>query len=923
MSRPWILGIVCCSLMLAAASAVRGQEYLDLPEEPEAHRATLVDKWDLLKSRLSRRSSQSGNTSSAARNASSQASNSTAPRYRSAGQASPSQNNAAARLYQTPSRQPQVQSGVIARPRSDDLLPESKLFSRGTQPRPIAASQRESTESSENSSPDRVARKSPSVSRANELDAALADLLNPQPAPSAMEEHGKVFEATPSAAAKLSTLGGGTFDLREALRDDERDAIAEEVAEAVEDAQADTTPAQPAAKPKSVARAIQDAPKAEPRVKPQDQPAVVESKPAIQPQLEQATQPTTVPSIVDTAAQALAGNSAFPMVAPQAKAKVSSSSADELFTDQAIAKPSLAQQTTDKQTTAQKPAFQPQTSQPQPSRPVISIATPAKSSSFPKLVQQKVTNDPFETQAKQAFGGNLEPQAAPAAGNPMRSFSTTPEPVQVAPIARPERGVLQTMQQPVIISHVEGPRSILVGREATYQVTLENTSTNAASNLSAEITVPEWAELLDAMSTSGVVERANQTSSGSGLDWKLNELAGRSSQSLRIRLIPRSGRPLQLGVRWTQAPVQTQAVVEVKEPKLELAISGPQEVRFGKPQRYRLTLRNPGTGLTQQVALRLIPPGGDAQSASTQQIGDLKPGEVRDLDLELTAREAGELLIQADAVADGGLKANTTKTVMCLKPELEVDWRGPDKKYAGTVAAYYFRVRNPGTAATEPVQVSVKLPEGAEFVSASDGYSIDTTTGIVSWRLAAIDVNEEQFTQMRCKITRPGQNEFQVAALASDNELSDSKSFATEVVALADLKLQISDPQGPLPLGETVVYEIRVKNRGTTDAENVNIVGLFSEGIDPTTVEGAQYTARDGRVSFHPIASLPAGREVMLKIHAKANQVGTHIFRAEVTCPKLDIKLAAEETTRFFQDEHRWEEGQTPYSAERESSVSR
>jgi hypothetical protein len=30
---------------------------------------------------------------------------------------------------------------------------------------------------------------------------------------------------------------------------------------------------------------------------------------------------------------------------------------------------------------------------------------------------------------------------------------------------------------------------------------------------------------------------------------------------------------------------------------------------------------------------------------------------------------------------------------------------------------------------------------------------------------------------------------------------------------------------------------------------------------------------------------------------------GTHVFRAEVLCKDLEIKLAAEETTRFYQDE--------------------
>jgi len=558
-----------------------------------------------------------------------------------------------------------------------------------------------------------------------------------------------------------------------------------------------------------------------------------------------------------------------------------------------------------------------------PPQPAITIATPRPSPTFFAITSRavaspQVVNDPFENTAKQVFS---TPQQS---SNSMRPFLPANESVQpVEGTARPERNVFQISQQPVIVSHVEGPRSILVGREATYQVTLENTSNAQASDVSAQISVPEWAELVDVMSTSGEVIRRDQGANAGVIEWSLSELAPRSSQALRLRLIPRSGRPLQLGVRWSQAPMQSQATVEVREPKLEIAISGPQEVRFGKSQRYRLTLRNPGTGLTEQVTLRLVPPGGDPQSATTQKIGNLKPGEVKDIDLELTAREAGELLIQAYAIAEGGLKAKATKSVLCLRPELKVDWRGPDKKYAGTVAAYYFRVENPGTATTEPVDMSVKLPAGAEFVSASEGYSMNTLTGVVSWRLAGIEVKEEQFMQLRCKIARAGKNNFEIVAKTSDGELTDSKDFHTEVVALADLKLEVTDPQGPLPLSESVVYEIRVRNRGTTDAENINIVGLFSEGIDPTTVEGAQFSLRDGRVSFYPIKSLPAGREILLRIHAKANKVGTHIFCTEVVCPELDIKLAAQETTRFFQDEHRWEEGETPYSAEREATLKR
>ncbi len=699
MSRRSIFGIVCYCLFASSASVGWGQDYLDLPDDNVSENGpTLTDRFLSLKDKFRREAKPP-----AAKSA--QRSKPRAPRYRNTSKSS-SRAQRSRRDQQsvaTVAPPKAISTRVASRPKTSDLLPDSNLFSRGasalpkftpskpkqlaraktakTLPRAGSTSSR-STGSQETSS--RLARRSPTTSRANELDAALADLLKPQAKTANRQPTQKSILSSSRKTSKTSApIANDLFDLRKALLDDADDAIAADAAEAVETAiEPKAVVAAPAKKQKSV--------KAAP---------VLEAKPA--------KKATPAPVIVAT---------------PKAKltpAVVSTPIVIEPIVDAVVRKDPVRKDPVLKETAPKQ---------------AITLTEPRATPTFPRASSpstSQVVSDPFEGAAKQVFSTPQQPS------NPMRAFQSVVE--QERPtntIARPERDVLQTSQQPVIVSHVEGPRSILVGREATYQVTLENTSDTSASNLLANINVPEWAELVDAMSTSGVVKRSDQGANAGALEWKLSKLAPHSSQALRLRLIPRSGRPLQLGIRWSQAPVESQTIVEVQEPKLELTISGPKEVRYGKPQRYRLTLSNPGTGLTEQVSLRLTPPGGDPQSATTQKIGDLKPGEVKDIDLELTAREAGELLIQADAYADGGLKVETTKTVLCRKPELKVDWRGPDKKYAGTVAAYYFRVRNPGTAATEPVDMSVKLPVGAEFVSASEGYSINTSTGVVSWRLA-------------------------------------------------------------------------------------------------------------------------------------------------------------------------------------------
>ena len=512
--------------------------------------------------------------------------------------------------------------------------------------------------------------------------------------------------------------------------------------------------------------------------------------------------------------------------------------------------------------------------------------------------------DPFDRQNKEIFASPTQefaPTRQPAAPRQTGGFLTT------------GGETLLSSKQPVIVSRVEGPRQIMVGREATYRVVLENSSEADARGLSAEVRIPDWAEVVDVNSTSGTVERSDIDGTGA-LRWQLQQLAGRSAQSLSVRLIPRSGKPLNLSVAWTQAAIASQTMVEVQEPKLEMKISGPQEVLFNKAQRFQLSLRNPGTGSAENVIIKLVPPGCDEASASSHTVGVLEAGAVKEIELELTAREAGELTMKASATASGGLHSEAVRNVLCRKAELELDWRGPAEKYAGTEASYYFRVRNAGTADTDAVAMRIKLPQGVKLVSASEGYKLDSQKGEITWQVESIAAGQAEFMQLNCEVVRAGMNRFDVSAQTASGDLKSSKAIETNVMAIADLKLTVSDPKGPVPVGETAIYEIRIRNRGTTDAQNVGVVGLFSAGIDPNAVEGAQFSVRDGRVSIHPINTLPAGEEMVLKIRAVAKQAGTHVFRAEVSCEDLDIKLAAEETTKFYEDQYRWEDGETAYS---------
>ena len=184
---------------------------------------------------------------------------------------------------------------------------------------------------------------------------------------------------------------------------------------------------------------------------------------------------------------------------------------------------------------------------------------------------------------------------------------------------------------------------------------------------------------------------------------------------------PRQSRPFDLAVRWEYKPSASQAMIEVQEPKLALQLEGPRKVLYGKKQLYRLKLANTGNGNAENVAITIIPVGAGENMPASHKVGLLTAGEEKILDVELTARQAGDLTIQADARGDGNLHAALVEKVLVRRAGLKVDVDGPKVQYVGAVAAYAVRIRNPGTAPAHNVSLSMAIPAGAKYLSGIEG----------------------------------------------------------------------------------------------------------------------------------------------------------------------------------------------------------
>ena len=466
-------------------------------------------------------------------------------------------------------------------------------------------------------------------------------------------------------------------------------------------------------------------------------------------------------------------------------------------------------------------------------------------------------------------------------------------------IAPPADPVLFARQSPLMGVETTGPKSITVGKEAAYSVAISNAGDVAAQDVVVSIKIPEWCDVISAKPTSGTADAVAEQRT-EPLAWRLPRLEPRSKEQLVVRLVPRASRPFDLAVQWSCSPAASQAMVEVKEAKLTMALDGPSEVLYGQTKVYRLTLSNPGTGDAENVVLFLAPVDGGPGAPTRHDVGLVRAGESKSVEVELTARQAGSLAVKAVAVAEGNLRADVAEEILVRRAALKTVANGPELKFAGTPASFSISVTNPGNAPAENIAVAAILPPGAKFLSSGGGQFVESEHK-VTWTLPNLRPNAEQQVEFQCTLSAPGANRVQVLATAA-GDLSDSVAVNTNVEALADLKLEVTDPPGPLAVGDEMTYEIHIRNRGTKAAENVDVATFFSNGVEPVSAQGNQHDISPGQVVFRPIASIPAGTEMVLKVKARADQPGNHVFRAEVNCVAVGAKLASEETTLFYGD---------------------
>lgn len=457
---------------------------------------------------------------------------------------------------------------------------------------------------------------------------------------------------------------------------------------------------------------------------------------------------------------------------------------------------------------------------------------------------------------------------------------------------------LEGVQAPSLALEKAAPTEIQVGKPAVFQIKVRNVGQVEAHDVVVYDEVPKGTKFVDA------TPQAGRAQDGS-LTWQLGAIRPGEEQTISLQLMPTAEGEIGSVAR-VSFHAQASARTISTRPQLKVEHTAPPKVLIGQGVSFNIKISNPGTGAATNVVLEEDVPDGLSHPAGNElefEVGTLRPGESKTLELTLKAEKPGQITNVLVVRGDAGLSAEDRIPVEVIAPQLEVDVKGPSRRYLDRQATYVFSVANRGTAAAKEVELAAFLPKGFKFVETNNAGQYDPQKHAVFWSLAELPASEAGTVQLITIPIEPGEQKLRVEGRA-DLGLADSREQAVVVESVAQLLFDVADSADPIEVGSDTTYQVRIVNQGTKAATNVRVAALLPAELEPVEGNGPSKGAVEGqRVQFEPLARLAPRGEAIYKIRVRGVKAGDPRIRVQVASDEIQSPVSKEESTKVYADQ--------------------
>lgn len=487
-----------------------------------------------------------------------------------------------------------------------------------------------------------------------------------------------------------------------------------------------------------------------------------------------------------------------------------------------------------------------------------------------------------------SFGAESQPQQAPAGVD----GQGRPGPLQ-----------LEGVQSPQLAVEKRGPREIQVGKPARYEVLVRNVGSAIANDVVLRDAIPFGTTLITTTPPASPANAAGGADTGD-LVWSLGQLPPGGQARVVIELMPQAE-----GEIGSVASVSFRADASVRsratKPAVAIACSEPQPTLIGRDAGITITVSNPGTGIATGVVLEGFLPENVSHRSGRElefDIGQLKPGEARTIELVLGTRGPGVHQARFSVRADGGLVTEQGVKLEVTAPTLELAIDMPLRRFLQRSATCEIAMVNAGTATARSIELAAQLPPGMRFVRANNAGWHDERTHRVLWNLEELPPGETGSVEVVVMPVELGPQKIVAAARSADG-LADQVTHVCEVEGLAALFFEVTDSEDPIEVDGVTEYVVRVGNQGTKPATGVRLAATLLGDLEPVEARGPSGHRVDNlTVSFEPLAKLAPAEEAIFRVRAKGRTAGDQRVQVQLTSEDHPAPITKEEVTRVYDD---------------------
>ena len=204
---------------------------------------------------------------------------------------------------------------------------------------------------------------------------------------------------------------------------------------------------------------------------------------------------------------------------------------------------------------------------------------------------------------------------------------------------------------------------------------------------------------------------------------------------------------------------------------------------------------------------------------------------------------------------------------------------------------YTIVVSNYNKVTATNLTVCDELPEGLTFVNASETYSWNPSTRVISWNLTQLDANNihEYYVTVRTNGTGLRTNKVNVTCAENKTEVKNTTNITVEGVNLTIVKS--TNLTANANISDLIKFIINVTNNGPANATDVVI---SDEIMDVFDIQGGDYTKKDGNKLTWTIPKLDKGQTVSVYVIVNATVNGIYKNVAVANCNENKTNVTSE-----------------------------